>query len=69
MKNLIKSFAANESGAATVDYVILLAGVVALAIAAMTQVTSLSNGLIGGIQENINNYEVSANNVIANAGN
>lgn len=69
MKNLIKSFAANESGAATVDYVILLAGVVALAIAAMTQVTSLSNGLIDGIQDNINDYADTADNVIANAGN
>ena len=45
MFNQIKSFAANESGAVTVDWVVLVAGLIGLAIAAMTAISQTTETL------------------------
>ena len=45
MFNQIKSFAANESGAVTVDWVVLVAGLIGLAIAAMTAISNTTETL------------------------
>ncbi|AUC54573.1 MULTISPECIES: Flp family type IVb pilin [Roseobacteraceae] len=46
MINFIKNFRNDESGAVTVDWVVLTAAVVGLAIAAYTQIETNANALI-----------------------
>ena len=45
MLNMIKNFAKNESGAVTIDWVILTAGVVVLGIASYNIVKGITNEL------------------------
>ena len=45
MLNMIKNFAKNESGAVTIDWVILTAGVVVLGIASYNIVKGITNSL------------------------
>lgn len=47
MFHLLKTFGEDESGAVTVDWVVLTAAVVGLAIAAWTTIETNSVGLIG----------------------
>ncbi|CUH75712.1 hypothetical protein [Tropicibacter naphthalenivorans] len=46
MLNFIKTFRASEDGAVTVDWVVLTAAVVGLAVAAYTTIETNSTGLI-----------------------
>lgn len=46
----IKAFAANESGAVTVDWVVLTAAIVGLGIAVVTAVRTGTNSVAGQIQ-------------------
>ena len=73
MTNMIKTFASNESGAVTVDWVVLTAALVGLGLAVMAVVSNgvetLSNSIstdLGAIQPNTNPF---ANNAAAIAGN
>ena len=45
MLNMIKNFAADESGAVTVDWVVLTAAIVGLGLAVMSLVTTSTEGL------------------------
>lgn len=62
MFNQIKSFAANESGAVTVDWVVLVAGLIGLAIAAMTVITNTTRDLTA--EANTKLDEVSVNTTL-----
>jgi Flp pilus assembly pilin Flp len=62
MFNQIKSFAANESGAVTVDWVVLVAGLIGLAIAAMTAITNTTRDLTA--EANTKLDEVSVNTTL-----
>ena len=59
MFNQIKSFVANESGAVTVDWVVLVAGLIGLAIAAMTAITNTTRDLAEGANGNLGSVAVS----------
>jgi len=48
MMNFIKNFRNDESGAVTVDWVVLTAAVVGLAVAAYTSIETGSSGLTAG---------------------
>ena len=62
MFNQIKSFAANESGAVTVDWVVLVAGLIGLAIAAMSVITNTTRDLTA--EANTKLDEVSVNTTL-----
>lgn len=47
--NALKNFALNERGAISIDYVVLLAGTVALAIAGTTAVRSSTSDVSGSV--------------------
>jgi Flp pilus assembly pilin Flp len=49
----LKSFAANESGAVTVDWVVLTAAIVGLGIAVITQVRNGTTALATSIQTSL----------------
>lgn len=51
--NFIKNFRADESGAVTVDWVVLTAAVVGLAVAAYTQIESSSKDLINAAADRV----------------
>jgi Flp pilus assembly pilin Flp len=57
MFNQIKSFAANESGAVAVDWVVLVAGLIGLAIAAMTAITNTTRDLTPRLTRNLTKYQ------------
>ncbi len=53
MTNMIKNFASNESGAVTVDWVVLTAALVGLGLAVMTVVSGGVEDLSGEIQASL----------------
>ncbi|MGQ0611957.1 MAG: Flp family type IVb pilin [Paracoccaceae bacterium] len=53
LKNLFKSFAKNESGAVTVDWVVLTAAIVGLGIVVTTSVGGSVTGLASGIATDV----------------
>ena len=53
MKNLIKTFAKSESGAVTVDWVVLTAALVGLGLAVMAVVSGGIEDLTGEIQDEL----------------
>ena len=58
--DLIKSFARDDSGAVTVDWVVLTAAIVGLGIAVITAISGGVGGLGGGVASNLNNLTVDA---------
>ncbi len=50
MMNFIKNFRKDEDGAVTVDWVVLTAAIVGLAVAAFTTIDSNTDALIGQIE-------------------
>ena len=56
--NTIKAFAANESGAVTVDWVVLTAAIVGLGIAVVASVTTGVRGVSTEIRESLTAAEV-----------
>lgn len=55
--NFWKTFLADETGAVTVDWVVLTAGVVGIAITFMTPISSAISDLAKGIGEKIGVYK------------
>ncbi len=53
MLNMFKNFANDESGAVTVDWVVLTAGIVVLGTIVMTQVTEGVSSLATGISDQV----------------
>lgn len=53
LKNLFKSFAKNESGAVTVDWVVLTAAIVGLGVVVMTSVGGSVTGLATSIATDV----------------
>ena len=53
MKALIKNFVADESGAVTVDWVVLTAAIVGLGIAVMSSVSTGLQDLSGDIEDQL----------------
>ena len=53
MLNLLKNFAKDESGAVTVDWVVLTAAIVGLGIAVMASVRGGATDLAGDIGDNL----------------
>lgn len=53
LKNLFKSFAKNESGAVTVDWVVLTAAIVGLGLVVMTSVGGSVTGLATDIASDV----------------
>ncbi|MEL6564309.1 MAG: hypothetical protein AAF822_07640 [Pseudomonadota bacterium] len=51
MKNVITTYTHDESGAVTVDWVVLTAAVVALAVALVLTLTNGSVGVSAGVEE------------------
>ena len=56
MKHLISSFSRDESGAVTVDWVVLTAAVVALAVALVIALTNGSVGVSAGVEAFLSNW-------------
>lgn len=56
MLNFIRSFRRDESGAVTVDWVVLTAAVVALAVALVLALTNGSVGVSAGVEEFMANF-------------
>ena len=56
----LKSFAANESGAVTVDWVVLTAAIVGLGIAVIASVRTGTSNLATDIQNSLTNANVAA---------
>jgi Flp pilus assembly pilin Flp len=56
----IKSFAANESGAVTVDWVVLTAAIVGLGIAVIASVRTGTSSLAGSIQTSLTSASVAS---------
>ena len=61
MTNMIKNFASNESGAVTVDWVVLTAALVGLGLAVMAVVSTGVEDLSGSIATDLTNTAPSAN--------
>ena len=61
MLNMIKNFAADESGAVTVDWVVLTAAIVGLGLAVMTLVTGSTKTLTEQITDAMDDMDVSTN--------
>jgi len=59
MLNMIKNFAADESGAVTVDWVVLTAAIVGLGLAVMTLVTGSTKTLTEQITDAMDDMDVS----------
>jgi hypothetical protein len=64
----IKSFAANESGAVTVDWVVLTAAIVGLGIAVVASVRNGTTSLATGIQTSLSTGTVAAVGALGFAG-
>lgn len=58
MINILTSFAKNESGAVTVDWVVLTASVAGLAVGVILSLSSSSTNFAANISEQIEQYEV-----------
>jgi len=63
--NLVKSFTSNESGAVTVDWVVLTAAIVGIAIAVLTVVSGGLNSASNTVNDQLNS--ASTNSAIAGA--
>ena len=61
MIKLFKNFAADESGAVTVDWVVLTAAIVGLGIAVMASVSSGLEDLSGDIENQLTSQGISTN--------
>jgi len=61
MLNMIKNFAANESGAVTVDWVVLTAAVVGLGLAVLTLIKGKTETLTNKIGSAMDSMTVSTN--------
>ena len=61
MLNMIKNFAADESGAVTVDWVVLTAAIVGLGLAVMSVISGSTEELTGKIGTAMHNMSVSTN--------
>ena len=59
MTNMIKNFAADESGAVTVDWVVLTAAIVGLGLAVMTVVKDGTSVLTYKIGDQLSNQTIS----------
>ena len=59
----LKKFSADESGAVTVDWVVLTAAIVGLGVAVMATVTTEVNGVAGNIGESLSAALNAANNI------
>ena len=59
MTNFMKNFAADESGAVTVDWVVLTAAIVGLGIAVMASVKSGTSTLTGKISSQLSSQSIS----------
>lgn len=59
MKALIKNFVADESGAVTVDWVVLTAAIVGLGIAVMSSISSGLEDLSGDIENQLTSQGIS----------
>ncbi|MEZ5751473.1 MAG: hypothetical protein R3D60_05695 [Paracoccaceae bacterium] len=60
MTNMIKNFIANESGAVTVDWVVLTAAIVGLGLAVITTVRAGVNSLGTDIRTSLTNASVAS---------
>lgn len=58
MTNLFKTFAKNESGAVTVDWVVLTAGIVGLGIGVIHSLMSSSENVASNISSQVADIEV-----------
>ena len=61
MLNMIKNFAADESGAVTVDWVVLTAAIVGLGLAVMSVISNSTETLTNKIGGAMNGMTVSTN--------
>ena len=61
MLNMIKNFAADESGAVTVDWVVLTAAIVGLGLAVMSVISDSTETLTNKIGTAMGNMSVSTN--------
>ena len=61
MLNMIKNFAADESGAVTVDWVVLTAAIVGLGLAVMSVISNSTETLTGKIGDAMDGMSVSTN--------
>ncbi|WP_380057094.1 hypothetical protein ACFE33_03750 [Falsihalocynthiibacter sp. SS001] len=59
MTNLIKNFVSNESGAVTVDWVVLTAAIVGLGVAVLASVSGGVKSLAGKISSEVSSMTVS----------
>ncbi len=59
MTNMIKNFVSNESGAVTVDWVVLTAAIVGLGLAVMTVVSGGTETLTGKINTALSSQTIS----------
>lgn len=66
MTNLIKTFAKSESGAVTVDWVVLTAALVGLGLAVMAVVSTGVEDLSTSIANNLTNTNPVSNPFVAN---
>lgn len=57
MLNMIKNFAKDESGAVTIDWVILTAGVVVLAITSYNIIKDVTSDLAGNTEEAVTAFD------------
>ncbi len=62
MKNLIKSFLKRDEGAVTVDWVVLTAAIIGLAVAAIDQVGSATDAVANSIADGLEDVDVGTNN-------
>jgi len=69
MMNFFKTFARDEDGAVTVDWVVLTAAVVGLGIAAIATVRGGVDSLAGDIDTSLENGEVAAIGTLGTDGN
>ena len=60
MTNMIKNFAADESGAVTVDWVVLTAAIVGLGLAVMSVVSGGTEDLTQRISDKMTNQTISS---------
>jgi len=60
MTNMIKNFVSNESGAVTVDWVVLTAAIVGLGLAVMSVVSGGTETLTNKISDKMTNQTISS---------
>ena len=66
MLNFFKSFANDEAGAVTVDWVVLTAAIVGIGLAALSQVSGSVDTLAGNIETGIGTVNTTYDTVNAN---